>query len=102
MKARAVLLAAALALAFAARAADTVDVRLIAINDFHGNLESANLALALADPGAPAGSKPVFVPTGGASAVRRRRNRASPCSRRSEGRLTCHSGDGTKSSRRIL
>ena len=69
MKLRTALLAAALALSFAARAADTVDVRLIGINDFHGNLESANLALALADPGAAAGSKPVFVPTGGAASL---------------------------------
>ena len=69
MKARAVVLATALALAFAAHAADTVALRLIGINDFHGNLESANLSLPLADPGAPAGSKPVFVPTGGAAAL---------------------------------
>jgi 5'-nucleotidase len=67
MKLRAALFSATIALALAARAADTVEVRLIGINDFHGNLESANLALALTDPGAPAGSKPVFVPTGGAA-----------------------------------
>ena len=68
-KARALLLAAALCVSLAAVGSDTVDVRLIGINDFHGNLESANLTLPLADPGAPAGSKPVFVPTGGAAAL---------------------------------
>ena len=51
MKQRAFVLAMAFAAACAARAADTVDVRLIGINDFHGNLESANLSLAIADPG---------------------------------------------------
>jgi len=67
MNARKVLACIVLALPLAARAADTVDVRLIGINDFHGNLESANLALALAEPGASADSRPVFVPTGGSA-----------------------------------
>jgi 5'-nucleotidase len=58
---------ALLALAFCASAADPVAVRLIGINDFHGNLESAYLSLALQDPGAPPGSPVVFVPAGGAA-----------------------------------
>ena len=64
-----ILVAAALAFCCAAQAAGTVAVRLIGINDFHGNLEPAHLSLALADPGAPAGSPPMFVPTGGAAAL---------------------------------
>lgn len=62
-------LVASFAFALAARAGDTAQLRLIGINDFHGNLESANLSLALADPGAPAGSKPMLVPVGGAAAL---------------------------------
>ena len=62
-----VILATLLALSLAARAADTIEVRLIGINDFHGNLESASIPLPMTEPGAPAGSKPVFVPTGGAA-----------------------------------
>ena len=49
-------LAATLALAAAASAQDPVRVRLIGINDFHGNLESGSLTLELEEPGAPAGS----------------------------------------------
>ncbi len=67
MRFRIALLAVAAALPLAARAADTVEVRLIGINDFHGNLESAGLSLPLAGPGAPAGSPVIFVPTGGAA-----------------------------------
>ena len=45
------LIAATLLLAAAmAQAASGVPLRLIAINDFHGNLEPANLSLALSDP----------------------------------------------------
>ncbi len=62
------LLAASLALS-AGAAPGPVKVRFIGINDFHGNLESANLALALNDPAAPPGSPVIFVPTGGAAAV---------------------------------
>jgi 5'-nucleotidase len=68
-KVRAALLANAVAFSFAVRAADTVDLRLIGINDFHGNLKSANLTLPLADPGAAPGSPVVFLPTGGAANV---------------------------------
>ena len=57
------------ACALAAHARDPVQVRFIGINDFHGNLESANLSLPLNDPAAPAGSPVIFVPTGGAAAV---------------------------------
>ncbi|HWI11043.1 MAG TPA: 5'-nucleotidase C-terminal domain-containing protein, partial [Burkholderiaceae bacterium] len=61
----AVLLAALCAAAHAAR---PVALRLIGINDFHGNLEPANLSLMLADPQAPQGT-PLRVPAGGAAAV---------------------------------
>ncbi|HWH81338.1 MAG TPA: bifunctional metallophosphatase/5'-nucleotidase [Burkholderiaceae bacterium] len=63
------LLAAALiALGAVAHAAEPVALRLIGINDFHGNLEPATLSLTLPDPQAP-GGKPLRVPVGGAAAV---------------------------------
>jgi 5'-nucleotidase len=61
--------AVALALSGAAHARDPVQVRLIGINDFHGNLESANLTLSLADPGAPPGAAQLRVQAGGAAAL---------------------------------
>ena len=48
-------------------AREPVRVRLIGINDFHGNLEPTGLNLSLADPAKP-GAR-VRVPTGGAAAV---------------------------------
>src|SRR5437868_13993081 len=68
------LLAAALSVSFssgaAVRGADPVQVRLISINDFHGNLEAASsLTLALPDPGAQAGTPPLRVQVGGAAAL---------------------------------
>jgi 5'-nucleotidase len=51
-----------------AHAAQPVALRLIGINDFHGNLEPANLSLMLADPQAPQG-RPLRVPAGGAAAL---------------------------------
>jgi 5'-nucleotidase len=63
------LFAAALALPAAALAADAIALRLIGINDLHGNLESAHLSLFLADPGAPPGSANLSLPTGGAAAL---------------------------------
>lgn len=61
-------LAAALLAACAASPAPepTVPVRLIGINDFHGNLEPANLTLSLADP---ADAQVLRVNTGGAAAL---------------------------------
>jgi len=50
-----------------AHAAEPVAVRLIGINDFHGNLESTGLSLTLADPQAT--DKTVRVPVGGAAAL---------------------------------
>ena len=44
-----------------------VPVRIIGINDFHGNLESSSLYLSLPDPGAP--GKRLRVPAGGAAAM---------------------------------
>jgi 5'-nucleotidase len=54
-----------------ASAAEPVALRLIGINDFHGNLEAANLSLTLADPQASAAaSRPALrVPAGGAAAL---------------------------------
>ncbi len=46
----------------------TVPLRLIAINDFHGNLESTGLTLEFVDPRAAADAKPLKVPLGGAAA----------------------------------
>lgn len=51
----------------AAQAAAPVPLRLIGINDFHGNLESTGLSLTLADPAD--GDKPIKVPVGGAAAL---------------------------------
>lgn len=62
------LLLAALAVAFA-HAREPVQVRLIGINDFHGNLESTNLTLFLADPGAQPEAAQLRVTVGGAAAV---------------------------------
>ena len=53
----------------AAPATEPVKLRLIGINDFHGNLESTNLSLFLADPGAAPGAPQLRVNVGGASAV---------------------------------
>lgn len=46
----------------------TVPLRLIGINDFHGNLESTGLTLEFADPHAGPNAKPLKVPLGGAAA----------------------------------
>ena len=51
----------------AAQAADPVPLRLIGINDFHGNLEAGSLSLTLPDPQAP--DTPLRVPAGGAPAL---------------------------------
>jgi len=53
------------------QASEPVALRLIGINDFHGNLEAANLSLTLADPQgtAAAPGKPVRVAVGGAPAL---------------------------------
>ena len=68
---RRLLLAAALLGATAlANAASFVPLRMIGINDFHGNLESTGLNLTLADPQATGtDSKPLRVPVGGAAAL---------------------------------
>ncbi|MFG5408988.1 bifunctional metallophosphatase/5'-nucleotidase [Piscinibacter sakaiensis] len=50
-----------------AQAAEPVPLRLIAFNDFHGNLEAAQLNLVLADPAAP--GRTLRVPVGGAAAL---------------------------------
>ena len=63
------LLAAMLALSGAAHARGPVQVRLIGINDLHGNLEAANLTLFLADPGAPPEAPQLRVQVGGAAAI---------------------------------
>ena len=63
---RRLLLAAALGLAGLAQAADPLHLRLIGINDFHGNLESTGLSLTLPDP---QGGKPLRVAAGGAAAL---------------------------------
>src|SRR5262245_44594689 len=56
--------------ALAAELPDPVPVRIIHINDFHGNLESsAGLSLSLADPGAAPGAPQLRVPVGGAPAL---------------------------------
>ncbi len=54
-----------------ANAAPSVALRLIGINDFHGNLEAANLSLTLPDPqaGGAADAKLLRVPVGGAAAL---------------------------------
>lgn len=63
------LLAGLLVLTVAARAAP-VSLRVISLNDFHGNLEPASLSLPFNDPKNPApDGKPVAVPTGGAAAL---------------------------------
>ena len=61
------LLGAALALSCGiAHAAEPLKLRLIGINDFHGNLESTGLALTLPDP---QGGAPMRVAAGGAAAL---------------------------------
>ena len=50
-----------------AAATATVTLRVIAFNDFHGNLEPAGLSLTLADPRQPGAT--LRVPTGGAAAL---------------------------------
>ncbi|MGE5616980.1 MAG: bifunctional metallophosphatase/5'-nucleotidase, partial [Bacillota bacterium] len=52
-----------------ARASEPVHVRLIGINDFHGNLESSNLTLFLKEPGAPPDARGLRVNVGGAAAM---------------------------------
>ena len=52
--------------AAAAAQAAAIHVRVIGINDFHGNLEPATLSLTLIDP---ADGKPLAVPAGGAPAL---------------------------------
>ena len=61
-----VLLAAVLALGGVAHGADPLRLRLIGINDFHGNLESTGLTLTLLDP---QGGKPLRLAAGGAAAL---------------------------------
>jgi 5'-nucleotidase len=63
------LLAAGLALSGAAHSREPVQVRLIGINDFHGNLEATNLVLFLAEPGAAPGTPAMRVQVGGAAAL---------------------------------
>lgn len=63
---RHLLLSAALALCSFAHAAEPVKLRLIGINDFHGNLEATGLALTLPDP---QGGKPLRFAAGGAAAL---------------------------------
>lgn len=65
--ARRLVAACALALCGLAHAAEPIALRLIGINDFHGNLESTGLSLTLADP--QGGDKPLRVPVGGAAAL---------------------------------
>ena len=48
-------------------AAEPIALRVIAFNDFHGNLEAGTLNLTLADPGRPGGT--LRVATGGAAAL---------------------------------
>jgi 5'-nucleotidase len=58
------------AFATLAFAAPDVPVRLIGINDFHGNLEAGRLSLDLTDPEAAGpDAKPLKVPAGGAAAL---------------------------------
>ena len=64
---RRLLLTAMLGLCSLAHAAEPIALRLIGINDFHGNLEVTGLSLTLADP--QAGDKSVRVPVGGAAAL---------------------------------
>ena len=64
---RRLMFAALVSIGLAAHAAEPVALRLIGINDFHGNLESTGLSLTLADP--QAGDKSVRVPVGGAAAL---------------------------------
>jgi 5'-nucleotidase len=70
-KFRHLLLATTFVLSGLAQAAEPVPLRLIGINDFHGNLEPANLSLTLADPqpSAAPDAKPMRVPVGGAAAL---------------------------------
>ena len=63
------LLALGLALSGAAHARDPVQVRLIGINDLHGNLESSNLSLFMLDPGGPSAASLLRVEVGGAAAL---------------------------------
>ncbi|MEO7742991.1 MAG: hypothetical protein ABIR98_08650, partial [Usitatibacter sp.] len=63
------LLAACLAGCAIAPTRAPVTVRLIGINDLHGNLEASSLTLSLADPGAPPGAPQLRVRVGGADAI---------------------------------
>jgi 5'-nucleotidase len=64
---RRLLAIALLGIGAAAFAAKPIPLRLIGINDFHGNLESTGLSLTLYDP--QDGGETLRVPTGGAAAV---------------------------------
>ena len=67
---RSLLATALLAATVPALADPQVPLRIIGINDFHGNLESDSLSLSLADPeGAGPDAKPLRVPVGGAAAL---------------------------------
>ena len=67
---RAAFITALLAIAIPAAADPRVPLRIIGINDFHGNLEGTGLTLFLADPeGAGPDAKPLRVPVGGAAAL---------------------------------
>lgn len=59
---------ALLCIAGGAQAAGPVALRLIGINDFHGNLEPPSLQLQVADPADPTG-KPLSLKVGGAAAL---------------------------------
>ncbi len=61
--------AAALATAVAQAAGGPVALRLIGINDFHGNLEPGDLSLTLGDPAGGPAARPLRVPVGGAAAT---------------------------------
>ncbi len=55
-------------MADATAASARVPLRLIGLNDFHGNLEAGDLSMPLADPGAGPDAKAFRVPVGGAAA----------------------------------
>ena len=58
-----------LTVAAAAQARDPIPLRLIGINDLHGNLEATGLNLFLDEPGAPPEKQQMRVTVGGAAAV---------------------------------
>ena len=63
------LLALGLALPGVAQSRDPVQVRLIGINDLHGNLEASNLNLLMLDPGGAPDASLLRVQVGGAAAL---------------------------------